>query len=541
MEKIALHKMTRNRQKTDVIIIGAGPTGLLLANLLGNMNVSVIIVEKNKTTVNEPRAVSIDDESMRALQAANLSKEIEGILVRGYGSIYKGPRGDVFASVKPFDKEYGFDKRNAFQQPELEDILNKSLANYKNVNALFGFQMYEFTQKNELVFTTLKNTDGLEISIESKFMIGCDGAHSSVRKLLDINLKGGSFVEPWLIIDLCNTKNRCSHTEVFCNPKRSCITLPGPNGVRRYEFKLNSGEDPKKVIEEQFVRDLLQSVGPDRDEKIRRVKVYTFHARVAEKWRDKSVFLAGDAAHLTPPFAGQGMNSGLRDAHNLAWKLDEVLKNRSKLGILDSYESERTPHAWSMIDLAIKMGRIMMPKSRIQGFIIRNGFKLLGLYGPARDYFSQMKYKPKPRFLTGLIWPDNRSGKNTLIGRMIFQNLLEDFEGKLNLLDDILPDKPALIIFSRKPERAVCEKLLFDIGNEGASIIGITPEDTKAIKTMLPIFRDKSRHFSRKPYPYYLDYVLLLRRDRYIAASCKIENIDDMRPKIKTLTSAIEN
>jgi 3-(3-hydroxy-phenyl)propionate hydroxylase len=124
---------------------------------------------------------------------------------------------------------------------------------------------------------------------------------------------------------------------------------------------------------------------------------------------------------------------------------------------------------------------------------------------------------------------------------MIFQNLLEDFEGKLNLLDDILPDKPVLIIFSRKPERAVCEKLLFDIGNEGASIIGITPEDTKAIKTMLPIFRDKSRHFSRKPYPYYLDYVLLLRRDRYIAASCKIENIDDMRPKIKTLTSAIEN
>ena len=116
--------MIRNRQKTDVLIIGAGPTGLLLANLLGNMNVSVIIVEKNKTTVNEPRAVSIDDESMRALQSANLSKKIESILVRGYGSIYKGPRGDVFASVKPFDKEYGFDKRNAFQQPELEDILN---------------------------------------------------------------------------------------------------------------------------------------------------------------------------------------------------------------------------------------------------------------------------------------------------------------------------------------------------------------------------------------------------------------------------------
>lgn len=534
--------MVNNRElKTDVLIIGAGPTGLLLANLLGKMGVSTIIVEKNSSTVQEPRAVSIDDESMRALQAANLSKNVENIMVRGYGSIYKGPKGDIFASVKPFEKEYGFDKRNAFQQPELENILRKALNDYKNVKVLFETQIIDFDQSSSGVLAKVQNSDGVKTSIKSKFMVGCDGASSEVRKLLGINLSGGSFAEPWLIIDLNSTKNRCAHTEVFCNPNRSYITLPGPKGIRRYEFKLNSDEDPKKVVEEQFVRKLLGTVGSDEAEDLRRVKVYTFHARVAEKWRDGLVFLAGDAAHLTPPFAGQGMNSGLRDAHNLAWKLDEALKSTFSEELLDSYESERVPHAWSMIDLAINMGRVMMPKSVIQGFIIRNAFKLLGLYGPARDYFSQMKYKPKPRFKTGLIWPDNRNGKKTLIGRMIFQTVLESFDGKLNLLDEVLPDSSVLIIFSRKPEEALTEEMRINLETDGAYIIGITPEDTKVIETKLPVFRDRARYFSRKPYPDYLEHVLLLRRDRYIAASCKIEKVMDIRSKIKKLTATCEN
>ena len=533
--------ITEKELQTGVLIIGAGPTGLLLANLLGKMGVPTIIVEKNISTVQEPRAVSIDDESMRALQAANLSKNVENIMVSGYGSIYRGPKGDIFASVKPFEKEYGFDKRNAFQQPELEDILLKSLDNYQNVKVLLGTCLCDFNQSSSGVLAKVKVTDDEKISIMAKFMVGCDGASSDVRKLLKINLKGGTFVEPWLIIDLKSTKNRCSHTEVFCNPKRSCITLPGPKGVRRYEFKLNSGEDPNKVVEEQFVRKLLGTVGPDQDEKLRRVKVYTFHARIAEKWRDGLIFLAGDAAHLTPPFAGQGMNSGLRDAHNLAWKLDEAIKHNASNELLDSYEAERAPHAWSMIELALNMGKVMMPASAIQGLIVRSCFKFLGLYGPARDYFSQMKYKPKPRFKIGLIWPDNRRGKYTLIGRMIFQSVLESFDGKSNLLDEVLPDLPVLIIFSRKPEEALTKEMCINLESDGVYIIGITPEDTKVIETNIPVFRDRSRYFSQKPYPDYLEHVLLLRRDRYIAASCKIEKVMDVRAKIKKLTAICES
>jgi 3-(3-hydroxy-phenyl)propionate hydroxylase len=172
----------------------------------------------------------------------------------------------------------------------------------------------------------------------------------------------------------------------------------------------------------------------------------------------------------------------------------------------------------------------------LQGIIIRNFFKLLGLYGPARDYFSQMKYKPKPRFTKGLIWPDGRNAKNSLVGQLIFQPLLEDYKGKLELLDDLLPDKPTVMLFSREPDRFVCDKLKLHIESKGAYIIGITPEDTKAVKTTFPVYRDKSRSFSKKPYASYLDHFLLLRRDKYIAATCQVNNHSEIIDKIIKLT-----
>jgi 2-polyprenyl-6-methoxyphenol hydroxylase and related FAD-dependent oxidoreductases len=518
----------------DILVVGAGPTGLLLTNLLGTMGVDTILIERNESTVQEPRAVSIDDESMRALQAADLSAEIAAITSKGYGSLYHGPSGNQFAEVKPFVKEYGFDKRNAFEQPEFEGTLRAALAKHDTVSAQFGVTLIGFEQTADHITAEIDD-NGTTRRVRTRYMVAADGGRSFVRKTLGVTMEGSTFEEPWLIVDLESTKNRCFHTEVFCDPKRSAISLPGPRGIRRYEFKLNPGETVEEAEREAFARKLLAETGPDRDEPIRRQKVYTFHARIAERWREGRVFLAGDAAHLTPPFAGQGMNSGLRDAHNLAWKLAEALTMRDPSALLDSYQTERKPHAWSMIDLALKMGKVMMPSSVLRGMAIRSGFRLLGLYGPARDYVAQMKYKPKPKFSDGLIRPLEGAGAGA-VGRMIPQPMVTRLDREERLLDTCLPDRPVVLIFDERPDEVVASDVLARLRDAGAEVIGLTPEWMNPVAGAFDIMRDQSRFFSQPPFRDCLGHGLLLRRDRYVAAIAPVAGLDGLLPMIARLT-----
>lgn len=523
---MTLHSSTSDAKgNTEVLIVGAGPTGLLLANLLGGMGVQVLLVERNEGTVDEPRAVSIDDESMRALQAAGLASKVEAITARGYGSIYRGPDGRPFAQVMPIAREFGFHKRNAFQQPELESILRDGLARFANVEARFGCELQRFEQDATGVRATLCQ-DGSQVGLRARFLVACDGGRSSARKALEIRMEGSTFEQPWLIVDLARSENRNRHTEVLCDPVRPCISLPGPGGIRRYEFMLRRDEHPEAMASESVVRDLLASVGPDRDAEIRRRQVYTFHARIAERWRSGHVLLAGDAAHLTPPFAGQGMNSGLRDAHNLAWKLHEALTADIENDgvaverLLESYGVERKPHAWAMIELALRMGQIMMPASRVRGAVVRAGFRALGIWPPARDYVAQMRYKPKPRFKAGLIWPDGRAVGRTAIGRMLPQPEVENAARIRMLLDEALPDAPVILIFDESPEAALPQMARAALQAAGVDVVGIVPEwRNPAADAPFPILRDAGRLLSEEPFRSYLGQALLLRRDRYLAAA----------------------
>ena len=514
--------------KTDVLVVGAGPTGLLLANLLGAMGVSTTLVETHDDTVQDPRAVSIDDEAMRALQAAGLAGEIAAISVQGYGSIYRGPSGKAFASVMPTGKDYGFDKRNAFEQPAFEAVLRKALARYPHVTAHFGTEMTAFEQSSDSVQATVCARDAQEQSLHARYMVACDGGRSPVRKMLGIAMQGAKFEEPWLIVDLKTTRNRCFHTEVFCDPARPCITLPGPGGIRRYEFKLHPGEAAVAAVQDDFIRGLLAAVGPDRDEAFRRVRVYTFHARIAERWQDGRVFLAGDAAHLTPPFAGQGMNSGLRDAHNLGWKLAEALHMECPKDLLASYEIERKPHAWSLIRLALRMGQVMMPASWVQGMGTRALFRLLTLFPAVREYVMQMKYKPKPRFEAGFIWHTARPRKTSVVGQMLPQPVVEATDRCTYLLDDVLGDRPTLLILSKQPDIALSYDLMCRFEALGIAVLGVTPHSMNPVATTFPVFRDKSRGLSNLPYAAYVGYGLLIRRDRYIAAARPVAQLEGL-------------
>ncbi|SHG52744.1 3-(3-hydroxy-phenyl)propionate hydroxylase [Kaistia soli DSM 19436] len=530
-------KSKDDASSADIVIVGAGPTGLTLANLLGGMGVSVALIERNLTTVQEPRAVSIDDESMRTMQAIGLSQAVEAIVARGYGSRYLSPKHELFLTVEPTSREYGFDKRNGFQQPELEGVLRAGLDRYPHVRQWFGWEMNAFSQTDTGATVEIIDAAGATRAVSGRYMVACDGGRSPTRSQLGIKLEGSTFAERWLIVDLVRTNNRFRHTEVYCDPARPCISLPGPDNIRRYEFMLHQDEDEKAATDEAFVRDLLSRVGPDRDAVFKRVRVYTFHARMATRWRDGNIFLAGDAAHLTPPFAGQGMNSGLRDAHNLGWKLAEALRGPVDDAVLDSYETERKPHAWEMITLALRMGRVMMPENATKAALTRAAFRGLGLYPPARDYFAQMRYKPKARFRAGLMWADGRSERQTMVGRLIPQPIVEDVRRRRHLLDAVLPDRPVVLLFEDYPDRAISAETVARLEAAGAAVIGLTPEWMNPVEAPIPIYRDATALFSAPAMRPYLGHALLVRRDRFIAAATPIDQIDGLLPKIASITA----
>ena len=435
--------MKADVQRYGTVIVGAGPTGLTLANILGLFRIATLVVERNAATVAQPRAVSIDDESLRTMQYIDLIDVVRTSIVAGYGSHYISPRGRCFAKVLPETQEYGYPRRSAFRQPVLERQLREGLARYACVETRFSTRAVAIQDEGEDVRVALASGDATPGEVHAEYVVACDGARSGIREALGIKMTGSTYDERWLIVDLAGSTDRFRHTRVFCDPARPALALPGPSGTRRYEFMLLPGEVPEAMQEEANVRALLARYS-DEDARLEIVRraVYHFHARLAERWRAGRIFLAGDAAHLSPPFAGQGMNSGIRDAQNLGWKLAACLRGELGPAVLDSYQRERLPHARALIEMAVRMGRVMMPTSRANALAVQSAFRALSLYPPARDYVMQMKYKPAPHFAEGLFVGD---AGPSLCGRMLAQPTIEREGGSRVPLDDILGKGFALI------------------------------------------------------------------------------------------------
>ncbi len=506
-------------QHRPVVIVGAGPTGLTLANLLGRYGVQALLIERNHSTVQEPRAVSIDDEALRTMQAIGVSDIVTSQAVLGYGSDYYSVAGKCFLKVHPTTREYGYPRRSAFRQPIFEAQLCDFLLQQGKVEAWFGSELTGFEQNENAVSLRVRRSDGAEASVSCKYLLACDGGRSFVREQLGVAMKGSTFRERWLILDVEQTTDPTRDTKVFCNPQRPCISLPGPDRTRRFEFMLHDGESEQEVTTPEFTAKFLQLYGNDHSCPIRRSRVYTFHARMAERWSEGRIFLAGDAAHLSPPFAGQGMNSGIRDAHNLAWKIAAVVQGRLGPRLLQTYEQERRSHAWEMIRLAMRMGRVMMPRNRLGAIAMQTTFRFLGVCPAARDYFGQMRYKPKPRFRAGF-FSKVPNGGDKLVGRLFPQPAVVANGSGGTMLDEVLGNGFALLspprtsfafpsLFEEIPHE-LCHRL--DIRRVAA----LAPGARSGIPAASNII-DSSGELSSAVADIPLG-LLLLRPDRYVAA-----------------------
>jgi 3-(3-hydroxy-phenyl)propionate hydroxylase len=334
----------------DVAILGYGPVGALLANLLGQAGLSVAVHERETAIFPLPRAVHFDGEVMRIFQSAGLAEQIAAAArPSSQGMHFVNAEGRTLMIRRGVEGRgpQGWPNNWYFHQPALEEILRAGVARFPNVTVHLG---REVTDVSEL---------------DARFIVGCDGARSLVRRAIGSRQHDLGLHQPWLVVDLLckpsspRVKALPDYTVQLCDPRRPMTIVNVGNRRRRWEIMLMPRDDPARLTEPGIFWPMMARwLGPD-DATLERAAVYTFHSVVQEGWRRGNLLLAGDACHQTPPFLGQGMCAGLRDAANLAWKLAAVLHDGAPDSLLDTYESERRPHVETFIELAVKLGAIL--------------------------------------------------------------------------------------------------------------------------------------------------------------------------------------
>jgi 3-(3-hydroxy-phenyl)propionate hydroxylase len=435
---------------TDVAIVGAGPVGLMIANYLGQCGVNVTLVEKLDSLIDYPRAIGLDDESLRTFQAVGLAENVLPHTTPWHAMRFMTPKGRCFADIQPKTDEFGWSRRNAFIQPLADRVLFEGLERFDNVKVLFGRELEGFEQSDSGVQLTLKNAEGRSERLQARYLIGCDGGNSLVRRSLDISFEGKTAPNQWIVVDIANDPLSTPHVYLCCDPVRPYVSAALPHGVRRFEFMVMPGETEAELSKPENMRKLLAKVLPDPDRiELIRSRVYTHNARLAGRFRQGRVLLAGDAAHIMPVWQGQGYNSGMRDASNLAWKLSLVIKGLASDRLLDSYELERRGHAKAMIDLSVLAGHVLAPPKRWQG-TLRDGVSwLLNYVPPVKRYFVEMRFKPMPQYTRGaLIVP---SEKGSPVGKMFIQPKVLTDAGATVLLDEVIGENFAIIAWGCDP------------------------------------------------------------------------------------------
>jgi 3-(3-hydroxy-phenyl)propionate hydroxylase len=512
-----------------IAIVGAGPTGLTAANLLGQANIETLVFERNPTLSEHPKAITIDDDGLRICQAMGLIDEIQAQAQLNLEAYYLSDRRR-FARVAPTNYPNGYPPISTFHQPILEHTLLQGLRRFPCVEIVFQHTVEHVEQDEEQVYLTVRTPQGILCSVACRYLLACDGGKSNIRHMLNIPLQPPltrflpqrktnarvSSSQRWLVVDCVDDDDpQTKAIHFFCNPARPAVTIPAPDSGRRWEFMLLPGEREEDLLNQTAIETLIRQTRAIQSQTLAHVTphiirqaVYTFHTAIAARFSQGRIFLLGDAAHLMPPFGGQGMNSGLRDAYNLCWKLALVLQGLISPRQLETYHQERYPHAEQMTLFSFILGKIIMPTHQVPAHLRDFFFRgIVQHIPPLRAAIEEMRVKPQPRYSQGFLLPADSRENSAYRGLHLPQPMITTDDGRQVLLDELLGTSFGLV--------RLCEKSRQFRGSDEGEIwqkLGARIVDIEGSKMGTFLNLKKER-----------DVYLLVRPDKYIMGAFKIE------------------
>ncbi|MCV7359626.1 bifunctional 3-(3-hydroxy-phenyl)propionate/3-hydroxycinnamic acid hydroxylase MhpA [Mycolicibacterium fluoranthenivorans] len=438
----------------DVAIVGYGPSGATAANLLGQLGLKVVVLERDPDIFGRARAISIDEEVLRIWQSVGLAEQLQRDMLPNRPLTFVDSTGRPFVRLALTPRGSGHPPQQFIYQPAVDQVLREGVGRFPNVEVLLEHECLRVLTKGdkvELMLADLK-TDTFK-RLTASYVIAADGGGSAIRGQLGIGYAGRTYAERWVVIDTEMLQPWENHDALrfHCNPARPTVDCPTPLGHHRWEFPALAGEDDRTLLQPEAIWKVLNDQGiTEQHVKILRSVIYSHHVRVADRWRAGRVFLAGDAAHAMPPWIGQGMCAGVRDVANLCWKLAAVVRGQASEELLDSYQVERQPHVTEVTRRAVFVGRVITERRQwvaaVRNHVLRTLSRVPGLIRAGQRFY----WVPEPHYARGFF----ATNPHLATGRLIPQPLVVDGECATARLDDIIGGRWTLLYTGQKPPGA---------------------------------------------------------------------------------------
>lgn len=504
----------------SVVIVGAGPVGLTLANILGLQGVRTLVVDERDTLIDYPRGVGLDDEALRTFQSIGLVHEILPHTVPNQILRFFDAKRRLLAEMAPPDARFGWPKRNGFVQPLVDAELLRGLDRFDHVEVRWGHRMETCEELADGV--TVQLSGGA--TVKAQYVVGCDGGRSATRHLMGVSFDGTTSPTRWLVVDIANDPLGHPNSEVGADPERPYASISIAHGIRRFEFMIHADETDEQAEDPAFIQKMLGRLvpHPERVDVIRH-RLYTHHSRIAGSFRSGRLLLAGDAAHLMPVWQGQGYNSGIRDAANLGWKLAAVVNGQADDALLDTYDVERRKHARAMIDLSTMVGRVISPTNRRVAALRDKVIRGASVVPTLKRYVLEMRFKPMPRYEQGAVYHAEPRSETSPAGTLFVQPRVDTRDRQDVLLDDVLGAGFAVLCWNNNPRALLADDAFERWKALGAKFIEARPltqlhwtghDDPDVV-----VVGDRSGGV-KSWFDAHAESVLFLRPDRCIAGAC---------------------